>query len=202
MPPFRILNDSPNGKVMDYLEKHKLCKRYNHPGELHFLTFACFRNQPFLKYERPKQWLADSLKAACQKHDFKLNAYVFMPTHVHLLVGSDPTEYNISLFLLAIKKPVTLKARQIILANRGHRNVNMFMDRQPNGTERFRFWQRGGGYDRNVISAVEMIEKVTYIHNNPVRAGLSQLPEVYAWSSACAYEGKDCGRVPIVPLPL
>jgi len=47
-----------------------------------------------------------------------------------------------------------------------------------------RFWQAGGGYDRNVFSDEAVRKAMEYIHNNPVRAGLTQLPEEYAWSSA------------------
>jgi putative transposase len=49
---------------------------------------------------------------------------------------------------------------------------------------RTRFWQRGGGYDRNLFSDAEVTEKVQYIENNPVRAGLVNIPSEYRWSSA------------------
>lgn len=45
-------------------------------------------------------------------------------------------------------------------------------------------WQRGGGYDRNIFSNEELIEKIEYIENNPVRAGLARIPSAYMWSSA------------------
>jgi putative transposase len=45
-------------------------------------------------------------------------------------------------------------------------------DRQPNGDVHYRFWQRGGGYDRNVFESATVCKQIEYIHNNPVRRGL------------------------------
>jgi hypothetical protein len=42
-------------------------------------------------------------------------------------------------------------------------------DRQPNGRQSHRFWQRGGGYDRDLHGAGAIHETIDYIHANPVR---------------------------------
>ena len=62
-------------------------------------------------------------------------------------------------------------------------------DRQPSGKECLRFWQRGGGYDRNIWSSKEMEEKVVYIHRNPVKRGLVEQAADWEWSSARWYNG-------------
>lgn len=46
------------------------------------------------------------------------------------------------------------------------------------------FWQRGGGYDRNVRGEDALREKIGYIHANPVRRGLVERAEDWVWSSA------------------
>ena len=56
-------------------------------------------------------------------------------------------------------------------------------------TGKVRFWQPGGGYDRNIVSNDEMREKIEYIHSNPVRRGLAESPTGYRWSSARWYAG-------------
>ncbi len=50
-----------------------------------------------------------------------------------------------------------------------------------------RFWQRGGGYDRNLWSPERIRDAVEYIHANPVVAGLCARPQDWAWSSAPAH---------------
>jgi putative transposase len=54
---------------------------------------------------------------------------------------------------------------------------------------RRRFWQPGGGYDRNIDSVKTLGAIIDYIHANPVRRGLVLRPEDWPWSSACWYAG-------------
>ena len=50
----------------------------------------------------------------------------------------------------------------------------------------FRFWQAGGGFDRNLWSAEAVHSSIKYIEANPVRAELAKKPEDWKWSSARA----------------
>ena len=52
---------------------------------------------------------------------------------------------------------------------------------------RYKIWQQGAGYDFNIYTPHKLVEKVAYIHANPVRAGLVVRPEEYPWSSASNY---------------
>jgi putative transposase len=54
---------------------------------------------------------------------------------------------------------------------------------------RRRFWQPGGGYDRNITSIEALRAMIDYIHANPVRRGLVARPEDWEWSSARWYRG-------------
>ena len=54
---------------------------------------------------------------------------------------------------------------------------------------RRRFWQPGGGYDRNVVQFTTLQKMIDYIHMNPVRRGLVERPEDWHWSSARWYAG-------------
>jgi putative transposase len=57
---------------------------------------------------------------------------------------------------------------------------------------RFRFWHRGGGYDRNLRSTRDVHEKIAYVHHNPVKRSLVAQPEQWNWSSARAWaSGSD-----------
>lgn len=55
---------------------------------------------------------------------------------------------------------------------------------------RYQVWQPGTGYDFNVYTERKLLEKIAYIHANPVRAGLADDPEDYPWSSAHIYAGR------------
>ncbi len=52
-----------------------------------------------------------------------------------------------------------------------------------------RFWQPGGGYDRNVDDLRTLQSMIDYVHANPVRRGLVQRAVDWEWSSARWYAG-------------
>ena len=152
---------------------------------IHFLTFSCFGRQDFLLSEGACTWFAEALAAARMKHPFDLWGYVIMPEHVHLILW--PREGStISSILKSMKLPVANR-----VAAWARRQAPEFLkrmeDRQPNGLVARRFWQRGGGYDRNIRDGDELYEKLKYIHDNPVRRELVAKPENWRWSSARTY---------------
>jgi len=166
----------------------KTCHRYNTPGDAHALTFSCYRRQSFLNADRTRQWLVHAIREAMVKHRYHLWAYVVMPEHVHLLVWPTEHEYDISTFLSSVKLPVTRKALAFVRTEAPQFLANM-RDRQPNGDEHYRFWQRGGGYDRNLTEPTTIWSEMDYIHANPVRRGLCERAVDWFWSSAADYLG-------------
>lgn len=168
--------------------KFKHCKRYNDPGHAHELTFTCFHGQPFLLGDHARQWLIDAIKLARQKHSLHIWAYVIMPEHAHLLIWPTKPKYDISSVLATIKLSVTRKALNHVQQTAPH-CLSRMEDRQPNGDVHYRFWQRGGGYDRNSTEPMTIWNQIDYIHANAVRRGLCQRPEEWYWSSAGVYAG-------------
>ena len=163
----------------------KLCKRWDEPWDVHCLTFSCFNRQPFFKKDQPCLWFLDSLDRARTRHPFDLWAYVIMPEHVHLLIW--PHEgTRISPILKSLKLPVAQRAIRW-LTKQAPQFLDRLRDVQPNGDFAYRFWQRGGGYDRNMRSVRDVHEKLDYIHGNPVRRKLVAMPEDWQWSSARAW---------------
>jgi putative transposase len=67
--------------------------------------------------------------------------------------------------------------------------LEQMRDEQPNGEISHRFWQRGGGYNRNLWDPRQVWEKIEYLHNNPVKRGICAKPEDWIWSSAADYLG-------------
>ena len=65
---------------------------------------------------------------------------------------------------------------------------------QDDGTPRF--WQAGGGFDRNIRDSAEMSRTIRYIHRNPLKRGLVERPEDWAWSSLRWWMGQREGQLP------
>ena len=178
------------------LRKFKTCRRHNEPGQAHALTFSCFRQQSFLSRDRTRIWFIDSLAVAKNEHKFDIWAYVLMPEHVHLLIYPLEKSYSISEILKDIKQPVTRKAVRFV-RQQSPKFLARMADAQSNGTTKYRFWQRGGGYDRNLVSPAIIHSTIDYIHDNPVRRGLVERAEDWYWSSVRFFH--DGSEVPLVP---
>jgi putative transposase len=146
-------------------------KRYQECGDLHFVTFSCYHQLPYLATNDAKQVFEQSLEAMRIKYGFYVAGYVVMPEHVHLLLTEPRTE------LLA-------KALQALKIS-----VSMRLPQSP-------FWQRRY-YDFNVFTGERRIEKLRYIHRNPVTRGLAITPQEWAWSSFNHYASGVVGTVEI-----
>ena len=164
----------------------KRLKRDDASGDARFLTFSCFRRQPFLSKDRSRRWFLDALQRSRATHGFALWAYVIMPEHVHLLIWPGRTPAAVPDILYTMSKSVTNRALAYLRAHAPDFLRHM-EDRQPNGLVALRFWQRGGGYDENIWRDAKLWEKIDYIHANPGRRGLCETPEDWPWSSARAF---------------
>ncbi len=164
----------------------KRCRRIHEPGHAHALTFCCFRRQPFLSKDRSRRWTIESIEAARLRHGFHLWAYVLMPEHVHLLIWPPGESCDLGAILTSIKQPVARRAVRFVQSHAPEFLPRM-ADLQPNRKSAFRFWQRGGGFDRNLWSPRYIWETIDYLHANPVRRGLCLRPEEWPWSRTRDY---------------
>ena len=162
----------------------------------HALTFSCYRGQPFLSRERPCLWLVDALDRARKRYALDVWAYVFMPNHVHLILWPPTDAFRVHALLAAIKLPVSRRAVAWVTREAPGFLPNM-LDAQPNGTRAYRFWQRGGGFDRDLHDPGTIHATIDYIHAIPVRTGLVERPELRRWSSPAFFAG--AGRPPLAP---
>ncbi len=119
-----------------------------------------------------------------------------MPEHVHLLLYPEQASYSISRILSSLKQPVAKRAIHYVRTE-ATSFIPRMTDEQPSGKRSIRFWQRGGGYDRNLWSPRHIWETIDYIHTNPVRRGLCESDTDWTWSSARAYHGLNHNGPPV-----
>jgi putative transposase len=118
-------------------------------------------------------WAMMTLARTSYRYQFEVKGYVVMPEHVHLLL-SEPGKGLLSVGLQALKISVSKQAKE-----------------RP-------FWQ-ARYYDFNVFTEEKRIEKLDYMHWNPVKRGLVEKPEDWPWSSSRCYQTGEQGRVRITP---
>ncbi len=165
-------------------EQRKKLKRYDIPGHAHELTFSCYHRFHYLNDPICCALFIDELSQAREHFLFRLWAYVLMPNHVHLFIYPTQNEYKIAAILQSIKGKTSKRYRDILLAERPERYDKLCI--KTGNKKVFRFWQAGGGFDRNLWNAKAIHSSVNYIEYNPVRAGLVNAPEEWPWSSAHA----------------
>ena len=170
-------------------------KRYYGVGDLHFVTFSCYQRLPLLASGRRRDLFLRSLEAIRTHYELLVAGYVVMPEHVHLLV-SEPGRCDLSTALKALKQGVSRRVLRRLRLAAGQ--AELF----PDGVVPQRFWQ-ARFYDFNVWSARKRIEKLRYMHRNPVKRGLVRSPELWRGSSFRHYAYGEPGPVAVnAMLPL
>ena len=164
------------------------------PGDAHELTFCCYKKRPFLTNENARSYLIDSLNASRVRYHFDIWAWVFMPEHVHILIYPLDELYSISSILRSIKQPMA--GRMIWHLKKFDLDSLKFLETGLT-KPKYRFWQDGGGYDRNYCSTNEIRKQIDYIHNNPVRRGLVKEPCEWELSSAKDWIKGEAGKIVI-----
>ena len=151
-------------------------KRYYGTGGFHFVTFSCYRRRPLLDSVAARDLLLASLEVMRERYRFAVIGYVAMPEHMHLLI-SEPLTGNPSTIVQAVKLSFTQR-RNAATGSSGQ------------------FWQRRF-YDFNVWSQRKEVEKLKYMHRNPVVRGLVERLDDWRWSSYRFYAYGETGLVRI-----
>lgn len=140
----------------------------------------------------------EELNRAKDRFKFKLWAYALMSNHVHLLLYPFEATYKMSIMLQSIKGRTSKKYGEHLKATAP--NDYQLYCIGTGDKKKFRLWQAGGGFDRNLWSAKAIHSSIDYIESNPVRAGLVNAPAEWRWSSAharLAHEGIVPDRVDV-----
>ena len=172
-------------------QKFKTVKHHHEVGDLHELTFSCYRKMPLLTNDVWREQLSRSIDAACIAQAIELVAFVYMPDHVHLLVFPTTPKPDISQFLAQVKQPMSSCIRKILEAS-GSSLLERLMIRERPGKRVFRFWQEGPGCDRNLFQPESIQASINYIHKNPVEKKLCVRAINWKWSSARYYLAEPC----------
>jgi REP-associated tyrosine transposase len=135
-------------------------RRYQQFRSLHFITFSCYQRRPLLNAPAARAVFEFELERVRVWYGMLIVGYVVMPEHVHLLV-TEPERGKLSVGIQILKQTVSRKL--------GHAGLP-------------RFWL-ARYYDVPIWSEKKRIEKLRYIHGNPVKRGLVTRPEDWTWSS-------------------
>jgi putative transposase len=162
-------------------------RTYDREGHAHFVTFSGFRRRRLLDHDRPKKVVLGVRNSQLALQRGKCIGFVVMPDHVHAILHL-PDPDQIGRFL----KP--WKQRSSVQIQRLFRGTLSSYARSVDLSEPV--WQ--ARYDDfNLFSAKKVEEKLVYMHQDPVRAGLAAQACDWPWSSARYYEQGRTVGVPV-----
>ena len=177
--------------------QHLLCRemtqglhRYYGTHHLHFITCSCYHRQPQLATAQHRDLFLSVLEEARQNYRFVVHGYVIMPEHFHLLM-TEPEDGDPSVVMKVIKERFSKRVHQ---RHEGAPLIAPFAMSGFPDCEPARVWQKRF-YDFNVWTEQKEIEKLRYIHRNPVKRGLVEKPEQWRWSSFRSYLYQETGPV-------
>jgi putative transposase len=154
----------------------------------HFLT--CTINNWIPIFTRPAavQVILDALSYRQEQRDLKIYAYVILENHLHLIAQSTALAAEISSFkswtakrLLDVLKDQKAERilKQLAFYKKAHK-----IDRE------YQVWEEGS-HPQQILNYEMMLQKIEYIHHNPVKRGYVDNPVHWLNSSARNYARED-----------
>jgi putative transposase len=183
--------------------------RYNSPpmtrlrriatrDRIFFLTTNVERGvHPFSPSER--SLILQIIDAEHKKESFWLFGYAVMPDHLHLLLS--PAEQDLPRVMRDIKSRTGLALTDSRRFRRNGLTSAEVSYTAPSNARRRGIWQRRY-FDHIMRRVHDFWEKLEYIHQNPVAAGLVKEPEDWLWSSYASYTKRGEPPISVDPIDL
>jgi len=162
---------------------------------LHFITCSCYQRQPRLATASRRDLFLTVLERVHRRYRFVVMGYVVMPEHFHLLI-CEPRVGNPSTVMQGLK----LGFARRLLGQMARAQVSK--SARPGAPGFVASGFKGSShvwsprfYDFNVYTERKRVEKLRYIHRNPVERGLVVEADQWLWSSFRSYAYGEIGLV-------
>ena len=163
-------------------------------GQLQFITSSTYRRAPVFARPVLCKVFVEVLDDLRHEFGFLLIGWVLMADHFHLLLQPRSAETT-SRIIQQLKQRTAYRILQIL--QKGQRDAEcrkmLARFRLPDTVHdqaHYRVWQRRF-YVMNVFSETKRLEKLNYMHANPVKRGLCSSPDQWPWSSFRFYFVED-----------
>src|SRR5438045_4194622 len=172
----------------------KLFKSYQ-SNTFHYVTAVTFKRVPIFRNDYACELFVESLTETRSHCTFKLIAYVVMPDHVHLILN--PLARNISEVMRRLKSSSTRRILDWLREDRFAASLQKLeLDIPQSRSHSHALWQKGFS-SIDLWSPRFILQKLSYVHLNPIRARLCDHPAEWRWSSYRAYLTHKSDNVPI-----
>jgi len=188
-----------------YLHHFGILPEYQQQGLSNPLTEKCLEYAEQLNMQIKLEVHKNNNKAISlyKKFGFKLYGFIIMPDHLHEIIdtcGKKPIQKIFEDMDKYIARQVLsdLKAMNHTIL---HKLAIATSPRYGHKRQEYRLFQKGD-YDFQIITPKKLIEKLKYMHENPMRVKLVEKPEDYPFSSARNYILEDNSLIRLDELPV
>lgn len=167
--------------------------KMNNPEGIYFLSTAVVNWIDVFTRTEYKNIILDSLKYCVSKKGMILYGYVIMTNHIHLIISRKSDGAAFSDMIRDFKKFTSSQTIKAIEENPKESRKDWLIwmferaGKKNSNNTKYQFWQQ----DNHPVELEDdwIDQKLEYIHQNPVEAGIVREPEDYRYSSASNYAG-------------
>jgi len=165
----------------------------------HFITFSVVQWVDVFSRRCYVDTVISSLRYCIKEKGLRLHAWCIMSNHLHLIVSAEKGDLSglIRDFKKFTSQTILNQIENNIEESRRGWMLWIFKQAGLNNTknDKYQFWQQDN-HPIQLDTPDFTLTKLSYIHNNPVKAGLVDKAEDYTLSSARDYNGTN-GLLPI-----
>jgi REP-associated tyrosine transposase len=167
--------------------------RISKDSPAYYLTCVAKDRLPVFRTDTIKEITCAAIDEARTSAGFLLFAYVLMPDHLHTIVGSELKPSKVLQFINGI---VSHRVLEYLKQHAYERSLEKLRHADRGRKYRYSLWDHHPNA-KLVPNEEIFIQKVNYIHQNPVRAGLVEQATDYRWSSARIWARRPLDSEPL-----
>jgi putative transposase len=176
---------------------------FHEHDQLYFVSFATVNWIDVFVRRIYCDIVVDSLKYCIENKGLELYAWCIMSSHVHLIISTE--KGNLSDILRDLKRHTSKTILKTIAENiqESRREWLLWMferaGKRNANNEQYQFWQQNN-HPIELSTHAMMVQRLDYLHNNPVESGAVDYPPNYLYSSAKDYYLDEDGLLPVIRL--
>ena len=166
--------------------------KFQDQRKLYFVLFSVVNWIDVFTRKYYRDIFLDSLRFCQENKGLEIYAWCIMSNHVHLIIGT--SQMPMQDIIRDLKKYTSVKIIEAIKENQQESRKEWLLwlferagKKNPNNTN-YQFWQQDN-HPIELSNNEMMTQKLNYIHQNPVEAGIVLSSEEYLYSSAKNYAG-------------
>lgn len=160
----------------------------------YYLTSVTHNRLPVFRLDEFKKVVTDAFCEARENHKMMIFAYVIMPDHTHLLTDNAHEIKDVLRYLNGVSAHRVVK---YLKANSYDESLSKLRIQERTDKHKYSVYQPHPNAIR-ITGESAFMQKVNYIHLNPVRAGLVGHPDEYLYSSARLWHGRAIENEPLI----